>query len=224
VFYAVLEGQEELSKIIKKLRINEGIKTKECRLVGEKGEQLGVMLINQALDLARKRNYDLVEVAPTAVPPVCRLMDYGKFKYEQAKKEREMRRSQKVSILREIRLRPKIGEHDFEAKTRSVKKLLQDGDKVKITIMFRGREITHADLGWKLLEKMMESLKGTVVIEKQPMMEGSRMFMILSPMTPSTAKSQTAKPVKPASVRPSEKAETVGDGGKKEKVKESANA
>jgi translation initiation factor IF-3 len=118
------------------------------------------MLLYQALDLAKKKNFDLVEVAPTAVPPVCRLMDYGKFKYEQAKKEREMRKSQKPSILREIRLRPKIGEHDFEAKTRSVRKLLQDGDKVKITIMFRGREITHADLGWKLLEKMMESLKG----------------------------------------------------------------
>ena len=142
-------------------------------MVGEKGEQLGVMPFYQALDLAKKKSYDLVEVAPTSVPPVCRLMDYGKFKYEQAKKEREMKKGQKTSILREIRLRPKIGEHDFEAKTRSVKKLLQDGDKVKITIMFRGREITHAQLGFKLLEKMMENVKGTVTIERQPMMEGS---------------------------------------------------
>lgn len=190
------------------------------------------MLLHQALDLAKKRNYDLVEVAPTAVPPVCRMMDYGKFKYEQAKKEREMRKSQKISILREIRLRPKIGEHDFEAKTRSVKKLLQDGDKVKITIMFRGREITHANLGWKLLEKMMESLKGTVSIERQPMMEGSRMFMILTPLS-----GQQTKAVGHASKADEEvKARTVTGHAANireeiktqkeniEKVKESANA
>ena len=150
----------------------------------------------------RKKSFDLVEVAPTAVPPVCRMMDYGKFKYEQAKKEREMRKSQKISILREIRLRPKIGDHDFEAKTRSVKKLLQDGDKVKITIMFRGREITHADLGWKLLEKMMESLKGTVSIEKQPMMEGSRMFMILTPLASQQAKAAAVQPAKAPAAQP----------------------
>ncbi len=185
------------------------------------------MALYQALDLAKKKGFDLVEVAPTAVPPVCRLMDYGKFKYEQAKKEREMRKSQKISILREIRLRPKIGEHDFEAKTRSVKKLLQDGDKVKITIMFRGREITHADLGWRLLEKMMEVLKGTVSIEKQPIMEGSRMFMILTPLSnqqgkasaPQQAKLPKAHPAKTAGSQPAKaKEETV------EKVKESANA
>jgi translation initiation factor IF-3 len=195
-------------------------------LVGDKGEQLGVMPLYQALDLAKKKSFDLVEVAPTAVPPVCRMMDYGKFKYEQAKKEREMRKTQKISILREIRLRPKIGDHDFEAKTRSVKKLLQDGDKVKITIMFRGREITHADLGWRLLEKMMESLKGTVSIEKQPMMEGSRMFMILTPLSGQQAKSTTVQQAKtPAkaekvTAKQPEKAKEE----KVERVKESANA
>jgi translation initiation factor IF-3 len=194
-------------------------------VVGEKGEQLGVMPLYQALELAKKKSYDLVEVAPTSVPPVCRLMDYGKFKYEQAKKEREMKKGQKLSILREIRLRPKIGEHDFEAKTRSVKKLLQDGDKVKITIMFRGREITHAQLGFKLLEKMMENVKGTVTIERQPMMEGSRMFMILSPMNPQQAKAAaTHAPrsleAKPASVPVAVKAKEE----KVQKVKESANA
>jgi translation initiation factor IF-3 len=223
----VIEQQEVISKIIKKLRVNEGIKTRECRLVGDKGEQLGVMPLFQALDLARKKSFDLVEVAPTAVPPVCRLMDYGKFKYEQAKKEREMRKSQKVSILREIRLRPKIGEHDFEAKTRSVKKLLQDGDKVKITIMFRGREITHANLGWKLLEKMMEVLKGTVSIEKQPSMEGSRMFMILTPLTTQQAKPSAAQHAK-AQASQSEKVTGSQPAKVKEeqveKIKESANA
>jgi len=184
------------------------------------------MALYQALELAKKKGFDLVEVAPTAVPPVCRLLDYGKFKYEQAKKEREMRRTQKVSIVREIRLRPKIGEHDFEAKIRSVQKLLQDGDKVKITIMFRGREITHANLGWRLLEKMMEVLKGTVAIEKQPMMEGSRMFMILAPLPTQHTKpvaGQTKKtvttPEKAAQV-PSVKVKEQ----KVEKIKESANA
>jgi translation initiation factor IF-3 len=212
--------------IIKKLRINEGIKARECRLVGDQGEQLGVMALYQALDMAKKKGFDLVEVAPTAVPPVCRLMDYGKFKYEQAKKEREMRKTQKTSIVREIRLRPKIGDHDFEAKTRSVKKLLTDGDKVKITIMFRGREITHANLGWKLLEKMMESLKGTVLIEKQPQMEGSRMFMILAPLV-----GQPAKPAAPVAAKPAQIEKTVEKPGaktkeenKEDKVKESANA
>jgi translation initiation factor IF-3 len=191
------------------------------------------MLLHQALDLAKKRSFDLVEVAPTAVPPVCRMMDYGKFKYEQAKKEREMRKSQKISILREIRLRPKIGEHDFEAKTRSVKKLLQDGDKVKITIMFRGREITHANLGWKLLEKMMESLKGTVSIEKQPMMEGSRMFMILTPLAgqqvkgaagPATRTGDEVEDKAAVSQPVKAKEELKTEEKKVEKVKESANA
>jgi len=202
--------------------------------VGDKGEQLGVMALYQALDLAKKRGFDLVEVAPTAVPPVCRLMDYGKYKYEQAKKEREMRKSQKTSIVREIRLRPKIGDHDFEAKKTSVKKLLKDGDKVKITIMFRGREITHANLGWRLLEKMMEVLKGTVVIEKQPQMEGSRMFMILAPLTGQAAKAAgaTAAPAKTSAAAPAKPEMSQSEKNKEEskpekeveKVKESANA
>lgn len=194
--------------------------------MGDKGEQLGVMPLYQALDLAKKKNYDLVEVAPTAVPPVCRMMDYGKFKYEQAKKEREMRKGQKTSDLCEIRLRPKIGEHDFEAKTRKVKDLIQGGDKVKITIMFHGREITHANLGWRLLEKMMEALKGTVVIEKQPMMEGSRMIMILTPMssqqTKATVMQTTKTPAASAKTEANQPAKPKEE--KVEKVKESANA
>jgi len=174
---------EEVNKdIIKKLRVNQGIRAREVRLVGEKGEQLGVMPLSQALEVARKRNLDLVEVAATAVPPVCRLLDYGKYKYEQAKKEREIRRSQKVALLREVRLRPKIGEHDFEAKIRSARKLLEGGDKLKVTVMFRGREITHPDIGWKLLQRLVESLKGVASIEKQPSMEGRRMIMVLSPV------------------------------------------
>ncbi|MFC1910199.1 translation initiation factor IF-3 [Chloroflexota bacterium] len=163
--------------------MNERIRTKEIRLVGDKGEQLGVMPVEQALDMAKKRGYDLVEVAPTATPPVCRILDYGRYKYQQEKKERDIRKSQKVSELREIRMRPKIGEHDFQAKVRSVKKLLGEGDKVKLAIIFRGREITHSDLGWVLLKKVVESVKGEASIEKQPTMEGYRMFIILAPLT-----------------------------------------
>lgn len=174
---------KEVNKdIVKKLRVNERIIAREVRLVGEKGEQLGIMPLYQAREIARKRNLDLVEVAATSVPPVCRLLDYGKYKYEQAKKEREARRSQKVSLLREVRLRPRIDNHDFEAKTRLVRKLLDGGDKVKVSVMFRGREITHSEIGWKLLQRMTESLKEVASLERQPSMDGTRMVMILSPV------------------------------------------
>jgi len=174
---------EEVNRdIIKKLRGNERIKTREVRLVGEKGEQLGIMPLYQALEIARKQNFDLVEVAPNAVPPVCRLLDYGKYKYEQAKKEREARKSQKISLLREVRLRPKIGDHDFEAKARLARKLLTGGDKVKVSILFRGREVTHPEIGWRLLQRMAESVKEAASVDGQPLMERSRMFIILSPV------------------------------------------
>ncbi len=151
------------------------------RLVGEKGEQLGIMPLYQAREVAGKSDLDLVEVAATAVPPVCRLLDYGKYKYEQTKKEREARKGQKVSLLREVRLRPKVGGHDFDAKARSAGKLLGEGNKVKVTIMFRGREITHPEIGRRLLERMAESLKEVAAVERQPLMDGRRMAMILSP-------------------------------------------
>lgn len=144
---------------------------------------MGIMPLYQAREIAQKHNLDLVEVAPTANPPVCRLMDYGKYKYQQTKKEREARKSQKLSLLREIRLRPKIGEHDFEAKARKARNLLEDGDKVKVTIMFRGRENTHPELGLQLLEKMWQTLKEVSSIEKQPTREGARLHIILTPQT-----------------------------------------
>jgi translation initiation factor IF-3 len=156
--------------------------------VGEKGEQLGVMPLAQARDIARRQNLDLVEVAATAVPPVCRLLDYGKYKYEQAKKEREARKSQRVVLLREVRLRPRIDAHDFEAKARSVKKLLGEGDKVKVTVMFRGREIVHPELGLRLLQRMSELLKEIASIDRQPSIDGKRMIMILSPLSGQKAK------------------------------------
>jgi len=190
---------EEVSKdIIKQLRVNERIIAREVRLVGEKGEQLGIMTLAEAREVAKKQMLDLVEVAPTSVPPVCRLLDYGKYKYEQAKKEQQAKKSQKVSLLREVRLRPKIGIHDFEAKARTARKLLADGDKVKVTLMFRGRETTHPELGWKVLQRMVESLSDIASLERQPVMEGRRMNIILAPASSKPKVKEEAKEVQNA--------------------------
>ena len=188
---------EEVNQdIIKKLRVNQMIRAQEVRLVGEKGEQLGIMPLSQAQETARKHYLDLVEVAPTAVPPVCRLLDYGKYKYEQSKKEQEIRKSQKVSLLREIRLRPKIGDHDFESKARSARRLLADGAKIKVTVMFRGREITHPELGWKLLQRMSETLGDAASLDRQPVLEGKRLNIILAPTA--TSKTKVKEEIKEA--------------------------
>ncbi|MFC1918169.1 translation initiation factor IF-3 [Chloroflexota bacterium] len=165
------------------MRVNERIIARQVRLVGEKGEQLGIMPLVQARETARKQSLDIVEVAPTADPPVCRLMDYGKFKYEQAKKEQEARKSQRTSELRQVRMRPKIGEHDFAAKARTVRKLLAGMDKVKVTILFRGREITHPELGRNLLQRMAEEMSEVSSLERQPSMEGRQLHIILAPAT-----------------------------------------
>lgn len=156
---------------------------REVRLIGEDGEQLGVMPTPEALRIARERNLDLVEVAPTAVPPVCRLMDYGRFKYEQTKKEREARKNQKVVLLKEIRLRPKIDDHDLAFKTKLVQKFIEEGDKVKVTLVFRGRELAHPQLGRDLLDNMVKQLQGVAQVERPPIMEGKSMTMILSKAT-----------------------------------------
>ena len=134
-----------------------------------------------ALRIAAERGVDLVEVAPTASPPVCRLMDYGKYKYEQTKKERESKKNQKIVLLKEMRLRPKIDEHDLETKTNMAQKFLQEGDKVKVTVVFRGRELAHPQLGRELLDFVVDKLQGVANVERPPMMEGKAMYMILSP-------------------------------------------
>ncbi len=148
------------------------------------------MTLRDAWEVARVHNLDLVEVAPTAVPPVCRLLDYGKFRYEQAKKEREARKSQKFVLVREIRLRPNISDHDFEAKVRSARKLLDGGDKVRVVVMFRGREITHSELGWKLLQRISEQLKDVASVEGRPLMIDRRMNVVLSPSIQKTKKTK----------------------------------
>jgi translation initiation factor IF-3 len=150
-------------------------------LIDDNGVRLGVSPLQQALDRAREADLDLVEVAPQAVPPVCRLLDYGKFKYEQAKKERESRKGQHASVLREIRMRPKIDTHDLEMKARNAEKFLKSGDKVKVTVMFRGREMVHPEIGRALLDSVAEQLKGVSVIERPPNMEGRFLSTILAP-------------------------------------------
>ena len=182
------------------------------------------MPLVQARELAKKSNLDIVEVAPTSVPPVCRLLDYGKFKYEQRKKEQQAKKNQKVTILREIRLRPKIGIHDFDFKAKTAKKLLDDGAKVKITLMFRGREITHPELGWKILQRMAETLKEEGTLERQPVMEGRRMDIIMAPTgskpkVKTAAKTATKTEVK-TETKAEAKAETKVETKTEEKVKE----
>jgi translation initiation factor IF-3 len=160
--------------------VNERIRAREVRLIDEDGEMVGVMTPMRALEIARERDLDLVEISPNAIPPVCKLMDYGRFKYEQAKKENEARKNQKTITLKEIRLSPRTDEHDVDVKTRKIQEFLADGDRVRVSVKFRGAEMRHPDIGRKLLDGIAEVLKGTVVIERSPMMEGKMMSMIIS--------------------------------------------
>lgn len=176
--------------IVKYFRVNEKVFAKEVRLISETGEQLGVMPSAKALALARERGYDLVEVAPQTNPPVCRLLDYGKFKYEQTKKEHEARKRQKSVFLREVRFRPKIGKHDIEFKMRTIRKLLAEGDKVKVSVLFRGREITHPHLGKEILDNVASELREVATVEKAPEMDARRMIMILNPIKQTKAEKE----------------------------------
>ncbi len=163
------------------MRINEEIRAREVRVIGSEGEQLGIMSGRDAQQLAYEKHLDLVEIAPTAKPPVCRIMDYGKYRYEQQKREKESRKKQKTFDIKEVKLRPGIEEHDFNVKFKNAVRFLEDGDKVKVTIMFRGRELSHPELGEVLLNKMAEQLKDTAVVERQPKLEGKNMIMIVAP-------------------------------------------
>lgn len=145
------------------------------------GKQLGILPTKEALRLAEERQQDLVEVAPQAKPPVCRIMDYGKYKYEQSKREKEARKKQRVITVKEVKLRPNIEEHDFRVKTRNAIRFLKSGDKVKVTIMFRGREIVHPKNGQALLDKVAAEIGDLATVEKQPKLEGKNMYMILAP-------------------------------------------
>lgn len=164
-----------------KVRINKLIRASEVRLIGEDGQQVGVMPLKDALALAAEAHLDLVEVAPQANPPVCRVMDYGKFKYQQSKKQQEARRRQTTIQVKEVKVRPKIEEHDMAFKLKNIRRFLADRDKVKVTMIFRGREMAHQDRGYAILKQMAEALLDAAVVEQEPKHEGRTLFMIMAP-------------------------------------------
>lgn len=166
---------------IKELRINERIQVREIRFIDDKGEQRGIVPTVEAMDAAKQAGLDLVEVSPTANPPVCKLLDYGKYKFEQEKRLKESKKRQKLVKLKEIRMQPKIDKHDLDFKTKHIKQFLEEGYKVKVTIRFRGRELAHTELGRNVLDRVLELLENSYVVEKLPKMEGRMMSMFVSP-------------------------------------------
>ena len=167
----------------KGLRINEQIRVREVRLIDDKGDQKGIVPTIEALKMAKEQELDLVEVAPQANPPVCKILDYGKYRFEQEKKLRDSKKNQKQLKLKEIRMQPKIGSGDLDFKSKHVQEFLNEGNKVKVTIRFRGRELAHTELGYDVLKEVLKRLDDEYVIEKQPAMEGRFMSMTLSPKT-----------------------------------------
>jgi translation initiation factor IF-3 len=176
-----LEVSQAGGHISTELRINERIRVPEVRLVGPAGEQIGIVAISDALRLAQEADLDLVEVAPTARPPVAKLMDYGKFKYESALKARESRKNQAQTVIKEIKLRPKIDPHDYGTKRGHVERFLRQGDKVKVTIMFRGREQSRPELGYKLLQRLAADVAELGFVESAPKQDGRNMIMVIGP-------------------------------------------
>ncbi len=189
-------------------RINERIRVPEVRLIDENGEQVGVMKIEDAQDYARERELDLVEVAPQARPPVCRVLDYSKYKYEQAQKQKQARKHQQSIVVREIKFRPKIAEHDYATKKGHVERFLRHKDKVKVTIMFRGREVTHPERGEAILNRLAEELSELATVDQRPTQDGRNMTMMLGP-----SKSVLAGTVDEEAVQEQEEAAAVAGSG-----------
>ncbi len=181
-------------------RINDRIRTPEVRLIGFTGEQVGVVDIDTALRMAEEVGLDLVEIAPEAKPPVCKIMDFGKYKYEIAQKAREARQNQTHIVVKEMRLRPKIEPHDYETKRSHIEKFLKGGDKVKVTIQFRGREQARPEIGYRLLMKLSESLAELAFVEFAPKQEGRNMTMVLGPLVKKTAPKKSSEKPAPESV------------------------
>ena len=163
------------------LSINGEIHIREVRVTSATGEQLGIMPTREAMRLAEEQHLDLVEVAPKARPPVCRIMDFGKYRYEQQKREKEARKKQKVITIKEVKLRPNIEQHDYEVKLKHAMRFLGEGNKVKVTIMFRGRELSHPELGQEILDRVAEDLKDSIIVDRKPKLEGRNMIMIVAP-------------------------------------------
>ncbi|MCU9614166.1 translation initiation factor IF-3 [Caldibacillus lycopersici] len=161
--------------------VNEGIRAREVRIIDANGEQLGIKTKQEALEIAARRNLDLVLVAPNAKPPVARVMDYGKYRFEQQKKDKEARKNQKVINVKEVRFSPTIDEHDFNTKLRNARKFLEKGDKVKASIRFKGRAITHKEIGQKVLDRLSAECEDLATVESKPKMDGRSMFLVLAP-------------------------------------------
>jgi translation initiation factor IF-3 len=163
------------------VRINDRIRVREVRVIDENGQQLGIMAPAQAVAIARQRGLDLVEVSPTAVPPVCRITDYGKYQYTEQKRARQARKHQKTILVKEIKFRPKVDEHDYDFKKKHIERFIEDGDKVKAVIFFRGREIAHPEIGRRILDRLIQEVSEIAVAENMPRMEGNSMHVILGP-------------------------------------------
>jgi len=163
-------------------RRNEQIRAREVRVIDDQGEQLGILSRNAAIDLAKERGLDLVEVAANAEPPVCKIMDYGKFKFEQSKKKQEAKRNATVVQVKEIKVRPKTDEHDYQTKLKHIRRFLEDGDRCKVTVFFRGREIVHKDRGQVMLERVVEETRDIAKVEQPPSSEGRTLHMLLVPL------------------------------------------
>jgi len=163
-----------------RVRTNERIRVREVRVIDETGQQLGIMPPPQAVAIARQKGLDLVEISPTAVPPVCRIMDFGKYQYQEQKRSREAKKHQKVIEVKEIKFRPKVDEHDYDFKRKHIERFLADGDKVKATIFFRGREMAHPEIGRRILERLIADLGEQAIAETMPRQEGNQMHVILS--------------------------------------------
>jgi translation initiation factor IF-3 len=160
--------------------VNERIRVREIRVIDDTGQQLGIMAPPQALTIARQKGLDLVEISPTAVPPVCRIMDYGKYAYQEQKRAREAKKHQKIIEVKEIKFRPKVDEHDYQFKKKHIERFLADGDKVKATIFFRGREMAHPEIGRRILERLINDLGEQALVESMPRQEGNQMHTILA--------------------------------------------
>lgn len=180
-FLLAMMSFSEVKRIGKELSINEEIRAREVRVVSDTNEQLGIMTLHEAIRLAEEKGLDLVEVAPNGKPPVCRIMNYGKFRYEQQKRDKEAKKKQKVFQIKEVKLRPNIEDHDFFVKLKHAQRFLEEGSKVKVTIMFRGREMSHPELGKDVLDRVVKELGDTIVREKPPKIEGRNMTMIIAP-------------------------------------------
>lgn len=203
VIRAVFNFSEVFPIAVTVHEINEEILDKEVRLIDDEGNQLGIMSAEEALKIAEERGFDLVKIAPNSTPPVCRIMDYGKFRFEQTKKEKEAKKNQHTIEIKEVRMSPSIDTNDFNTKLKNGRKFLADGDRVKVSVRFRGREMAHTEIGAQLLKDFAAQCEDIATMDKSPKLEGRNMSMFLSPKPAAPAK----KPAKPKQPKPAPKAE-----------------